>query len=311
MGWRHGVRTGLDLAPDAITLVRVRARGYRRAVIERRSEPLPDGVVTVSPVERNIVDEAAFERALRAVVGRHGGPVSVALPDPVARVGLFDVASAPARPQEFDQLVRWHLEKAFAVELGAARVASQRFRRPDGEPGVRILGSAVAQPVINQYEDLLARVGFEPEVIDLGVFHRFNVFRARMADAARPGQHFIVLTVTGSTLSLLVFDAGCPAYIRIKGMRRPLIGVDAMARILDEVDLSLNAYGKEKDLSRVTHLFMSVVEPIDALADALAERFHLTVEALLPPNADIDGLAAASDVPFARAVGALGAAAGR
>ncbi len=311
MGWRHGVRTGLDLAPDAITLVRVRARGHRRVVIEQRSEPLPDGVVALSPVERNIVDEAAFERALRAVAGRCGGPVSVAFPDPVARVGLFDVASAPARPEEFDRLVRWHLEKAFAVELGAARVTSQRFRRPDGEPGARIVGSAVAQPVISQYEDMLARVGFEPEVIDLGVFHRFNLFRARMTDAARPGQHFIVLMVTGSALSLLVFDAGCPAYIRIKGMRRPLTGVDATARILDEVDLSLNAYGKEKDLSRVTHLFMSIVEPIDALSNALAERFHLTVEALTPLNAGIEGLVAASDVPFARAVGALGAAAGR
>ena len=147
--------------------------------------------------------------------------------------------------------------------------------------------------------------------LDLGVFHRFNLFRARMTDAARPGQHFIVLMVTGSALSLLVFDAGCPAYIRIKGMRRPLTGVDATARILDEVDLSLNAYGKEKDLSRVTHLFMSIVEPIDALSNALAERFHLTVEALTPLNAGIEGLVAASDVPFARAVGALGAAAGR
>jgi hypothetical protein len=77
------------------------------------------------------------------------------------------------------------------------------------------------------------------------------------------------------------------------------------------VDLSLNAYGKEKDLSRVTHLFMSIVEPIDALSNALAERFHLTVEALTPLNAGIEGLAAVSDVPFARAVGALGAAAGR
>jgi hypothetical protein len=311
MGWRHGVRTGLDLAPDAITLVRVRARGHRRVVVEQRSEPLPDGVVTVSPVERNIVDEAAFERALRAVAGRRGGPVSVVLPDPVARVGLFDVASAPARPDEFDRLVRWHLEKAFAVELGAARVTSQRFRRPDGEPGVRILGSAVAQPVISQYENMLARVGFEPEVIDLGLFHRFNLFRARMTDAARPGQHFIVLMVTVSALSLLVVDAGCPAYIRIKGMRRPLTGVDATARLLDEVDLSLNAYGKEKDLSRVTHLFVSVFEPIDALSNALAERFHLTVEALTPLNAGLEGLTAASDVPFARAVGALGAAAGR
>jgi Tfp pilus assembly PilM family ATPase len=313
MGWRQGVRTGLDLAPDAITLVRVRERGRRRVVVEHRSEPLPDGLVVVSPVERNIVDEAAFDRALRAVAGRRGGPVSVALPDPVARVGLFDVAVVPTRPEEFDRLVRWHLEKAFAVEFGTARLTSQRFRRPDGEAGARILGSAVAQPVISQYEGALVRAGFEPSVVDLGMFHRFNLFRERIAGAARPDQHFIVLIITVAALSLLVFDGGRPAYIRIKGTRRPLTGADAVPRIVDEVELSLNAYGKEKDLSRVTHLFVSVssLEPIDPLSDALAARFHLAVEGLGPANAGIEGLAATPDFPFARAAGALGAAASR
>lgn len=310
MGWRHGVRTGLDLAPDAVTLVRVRGSGRRRVVIERRSEPLASGMLVVSPVERNIVDEAAFDRALRAVAGRRGGRVSVALPDPVARVGLFDVASAPARPDEFDRLVRWHLEKAFAVELGAARLTSQRFSRPDGQAGIRILGSAVAQPVISQYESALARAGFEPEVMDLGVFHRFNLFRARIAEAARPDQHFIVLTITLAALSVLIFDGGRPAYVRVKGTRRPLIGADAAARIVDEVDLSLNAYGKEKDLSRVTHLFLSTVEPIEALPVALAERFHLTVEPLGPGESGLSGLDE-SPPAFAVLAGALGAAAGR
>lgn len=311
MGWRHGVRTGLDLAPDALTLVRVRERGRRRVVVEHRTEPLPEGVVVVSPVERNIVDEAAFDRVLSAVAGRCGGPVSVALPDPVARVGLFDVSEVPTRPQEFDRLVRWHLEKSYAVELGAARLTSQRFARPDGESGARILGSAVAQTVIAQYENALARVGFEAEVIDLGLFHRFNLFRERVTAAAGPGQHFIVLIVTVAALSLLIFDGGRPAYIRIKGTRRPLIGADAAARIVDEVDLSLNAYGKEKDLSRVTHLFVCAADPADTLPDALGERFHLTVELITSRNAGVEFLAAMPEDSWMRLAGALGAAVGR
>jgi Tfp pilus assembly PilM family ATPase len=280
-------------------------------VIEQRSEPLAEGVVVVSPVEPSIADEAAFDRALRAVAGRRAGRVSVALPDPVARVGLFDVASAPTRPAEFNRLVRWHLEKAFAVELGTARLTSQRFTRPDGEAGCRIVGSAVAHPVISQYESALARSGFEPEVIDLGVFHRFNLYRERIAEAARPGQHFIVLSITGAALSFLVFDGGRPAYIRIKGTRRRLIGADAAARIVDEVELSLNAYGKEKDLSRVTHLFMfmSVVDPVDGLPSALEERFHLTVTVLGPGDSGLAGLDSSSIGAITSA--ALGAASSR
>lgn len=310
MRWRHGVRTGLEIAPDAVTLVRVRERGRRREVIEHRSEPLADGAVIVSPVERNLADEAAIERALRAVAGdRAGGPVSVSLPDPVARVALFDVAAVPTRREEFDRLVRWHLEKTFALELGAARVTSQRFPRSDGETGSRILGASISETVVSQYEHLLARAGFEAVAIDLGTFHRFNLFRDRIAHLASPDQHFIVLTITAAALTVMIYEGGTPAYLRIKGTRRPLTGPDTVGRILDEVELSLNAFGKEKDLSRVTHLFLSAVDCGDELPGALEGRFHLAVKSLGPVDAAVTGLAGVTDAQCARAAGAIGAAA--
>lgn len=312
MHWRHGVTTGLDIAPDALTLVRVRERGRRREVTEHRSEPLGEGALVVSPAVRNVADEAAFERALRDLAGKKGGGlVSVSLPEPVARVALFDVAAVPTRREEFDRLVRWHLEKTFAVELGAARLTAQRFRRPDGEAGSRILGAAIAEPVLSQYEALLARAGFEAVVIDLGAFHRFNLFRGRIAHAASPEQHFIVLTITTASLTVMIHEGGTPTYLRIKGTRKPLIGPDAVGRILDEVELSLNAYGKEKDLSRITHLFLSAVDPGNELPGALEARFHLTVKPLGAADTEIGGLADLSDAQCARAAAAVGAAAER
>jgi Tfp pilus assembly PilM family ATPase len=312
MHWRHGIRTGLEIAPDALTLVRVRERGHRREVLEHRSEMLADGALVVSPVERNVADEASFERALRSLAGdRAGGPVAVSLPDPVARVALFDVATVPARRDEFDRLVRWHVEKTFAVELGATRLTSQRFRRPDGEAGSRILGAAVTETVLSQYEDVLARVGFEARVIDLGAFHRFNVFRERITHLASPNQQFIALTITPAALTLMIYEGGTPAYVRIKGTRKPLTGPDAVERILDEVELSLNAYGKEKDLSRITHLFLATVDRGEELPGALEGRFHLAVKLLGPADTGIAGLDALTETQCARAAGALGAAAGR
>jgi Tfp pilus assembly PilM family ATPase len=311
MRWRHGVRTGVEIAPDAVTLVRVRERGRRREVIEHRSAALADGAVIVSPVERNIADESEVERALRAVAGaRAGGPVSLSLPDPVARVSLFDVASVPARREEFDRLVRWHVEKTFAIELGAARVTAQRFARADGETGSRVLGAAIADTVVSQYEGMLARVGFEAVVIDLGSFHRFNLFRERMARLASPDHHFLVLTITAAALTVMIYEGGSPSYLRIKGTRRPLSGSDATGRILDEVELSLNAYGKEKDLSRMTHLFLSSVDYGEELPGALEERFHLAVKSLGPADAAVAGLRDVTETQCARAAGALGAAAG-
>ena len=312
MRWRHGVRVGLEIAPDVLTFVRVRDRGRRRELIEHRSEPLAAGALAVSPAERNVADEAAFERALRTLVGdRAGGPVAVSLPDPVARVTLFDVAAVPTRREEFDRLVRWHVEKTFAVELGTARVTAQRWRRPDGEAGSRILGAAITETVVSQYENLLARVGFEAVVIDLGVFHRFNLFRQRIVRAASPDHHFIVVTITPASLTVMIDEGGSPAYLRIKGTRRPLTGPEAVERILDEVELSLNAYGKEKDLSRITHLFLSAVDCGEALPGALETRFHLVVVSLGPTDTALEGLDDLTETQCARAAGAIGAAAER
>jgi len=156
----------------------------------------------------------------------------------------------------------------------------------------------------------LARVGFEARVIDLGVFHRFNLFRARIAHSASPDQHFIVLTITAAALTVMIFDGGIPAYLRIKGTRKPLTGPDAADRILDEVELSLNAYGKEKDLSRITHMFLSIVDCAEELPGSLEARFHLAVQVLGPEEA-LAVLKSLGAAQCASVAGAIGAAAGR
>lgn len=310
MRWGPWTRVGLEIAPDGLTLVRTHGRGRRRIVTDVRTQPLPPGVVSVSPVEPNIADPAEFGRAVRALTqGRRVGPVGVALPDALARVALFDVARLPPQPIDMARLVRWHLEKTFSVDLPSARFVHQRFRRPDGESGHRVVASAIEEAVVAQYETVLIQEGLEPRVLDLASFHRFNLYRSHMARLTEPDHHFIFLTITNAALTLMIVDAGTPAYLRIKGTRRPFAGPEAVSRILDEVELSLNAYGKEKDLSRVTHLFVvAAADVADDLSDQLAARFHLTAGLLGTGDVTLDGAGALSRREFAGAAAALGAA---
>lgn len=310
--WASRVRLGLDIAPDAVTFVRLRRRGRRQSVVECRREPLPSGLLTVSPVEPNVTDLAELDRALRAVVGaRVSGPVVLSLPDPSARVSLFDVAQLPPQHRDVEGLVRWHLEKTFSIELPAARFIYQRCRRSDGEPGHRILAAAMSLPVLAQYEQAVMNVGLEPRVVDLSSFHRFNLFRSSMTRLATPDQHFIVLSTSAAALTFMLFEGGTPTYLRIKGTRKPLTGPDAAERIVDEVEMSLNAYGKEKDLSGVTHLFVSAADGGDDLPRRLQERFHLTVHGFGPLDLGIDGVRDFDQSELVRVSAALGAAAER
>ena len=307
--WGQGTRFGLEIAPDLLTLVRVRGRGRRPVLTGRWTHPLPPGLVSLSPIEPNITDATEFGRVIRSLTqGERVSAVSVAVPDPVARVVLFDVARLPAQTDDLTKLVRWHLEKTFSVELPSTRFVHQRFRRSDGEPGHRVLASAINQQVLTQYEQVLVQAGLEPRVVDLASFHRFNLYRPKIAQLAKPEHHFIFLAITGASLTLLIFESGTPAYVRIKGTRRALVGPEAVDRILDEVELSLNAYGKEKDLSRVTHLFVSAVGASDELSDRLANRFHLTARVLGADDVLLDGVPTLSPEEHARSAGALGAA---
>ncbi len=307
--WGQGTRFGLEIAPDLLTLVRIRGRGRRRTLTGWWTHPLPPGVLNLSPIEPNIADPAEFGRAIRRVIQENRvGAVSVAVPDPVARVVLFDVARLPSQANDLTQLARWRLEKTFSVELPSAHFIHQRFPRSDGEPGHRVLASAIDRKVLTQYEQVLVQAGLEPRVVDLTSFHHFNLYRPQMNRLAKPEHHFIFLTITSASLMVMIFESGSPAYVRIKGTRKPLAGPEAVYRILDEVELSLNAYGKEKDLSRVTHLFVSAVGASDALSDRLATRFHLTVRVLGAEDVVLDEMAALPPTEMARAAGALGAA---
>jgi type IV pilus assembly protein PilM len=309
MRWTPEVPLGLEIAPDALTLVRLRGRGRRRSLAAWRTQPLPPGLINVSPVEPNVTDPTAFSDALRDLLqGHRAGPVAVALPDPVARVTLFDVASLPSQGDDLTRLVRWHLEKTFSVELPSAQFVHQPFRRSDGEVGHRVLASAIDRAILTQYEEALLRAGLEPRVVDLASLHRFNLHRRSIMRLAEPDYHFIVLTIAAAGLTMMIVEGGTPAYLRIKGTRRALSGPGAVDRILDEVELSLNAYGKEKDLSRVTHLFVSATDAAAELSDRLAARFHLTVAILGSAELPLDGVAALSETDVVRVSAALGAA---
>jgi len=309
MAWGPRVRVGLDIAPDALTLVRVHGRGRRAVLVDHRVQPLAPGVLTVSPVEKNIVNPEAFGRALAALCDKSRVSVcAVSLPDSVARATLFDTVTLPAKADELDRLIRWHLEKAFALDLPSSALVHQTFPRTDGQPGPRVLAMGVEQAILAQYEDALADVGLEPRVIGLATFHRFNAHRSSMTRLAHPGQQFILLAITMAGLTILIFEGGVLGYVRIKGTRRPLTGGEATDRVLEEVEVSLNAYGKEKDLSQITHLFLSAIDPADDLPQRLEERLHLAVKALGAKDVGLQRIAALSDLEVARAAAALGAA---
>jgi len=86
------------------------------------------------------------------------------------------------------------------------------------------------------------------------------------------------------------------------------LGAEATDRVIEEVELSLNAYGKEKDLSQITHLFLSAIDQADNLPLRLEARLHLAVRMLGTADVGLGRIAALSDQDMTRAAAALGAA---
>ena len=116
-----------------------RAPGARPHPRRRRgSVELPEGTLSLSITEPNLVDADAFRQALRSVVERAGilggGRVALVLPDPVARVALLPAARGPGPGAEAEELIRFRLRKSVPFEIRERAAGVGARPAPGGSP---------------------------------------------------------------------------------------------------------------------------------------------------------------------------------
>jgi type IV pilus assembly protein PilM len=153
----------LEISQDRVAAARwTRTGGLDSYAIEA----LPNGALTPSAVETNIVDATALRGAIAGVMSKlraKDEDVALLVPDPVIRVFVQHFEQFPRSPQEAEPMLRWKLKKSVPFE--ADETVISYMRQAPREDGVDVVTALARLRIVREYEALAEGAGLYPGVV--------------------------------------------------------------------------------------------------------------------------------------------------
>ncbi|HEY6874435.1 MAG TPA: pilus assembly protein PilM [Geobacteraceae bacterium] len=200
----------------------------------------PPETLKLSVREANVINPASFVSIIRGTYLKllaGTSRISVSLPDAIGRVVLLDLETRFKTRDEGADMIRWKLKKHFPIDINEMHLDYQVLQERDsGE--ISMLVSLISRQVLNQYEELLAEAGLEPNRIDFTMFNMYRFFSGRLEIA----ENAALMAWHDGMISIMVFRNGLLDFYRSKELSGTLNG---MNRIFREIDSSFLVY-KEK-----------------------------------------------------------------
>lgn len=265
---------GLDIRRDGLRALSVQRAGGGVALLGGQLLQLSEGVMDLQAQEPNIRQPEDFVAAVQEVLlplAKGEERLAVALPDAAGHVFLLDIATPFSKPQEGEEIVRWHLKDRLPVQNRRVALAYQVLEERDAGRN-RLLVSVLAREVLNQYEELLGKAGFAAVVVDFHSLNVYNAYRSRVD----LGTDFYVVSVDDRQLSLFVFENR-----RLVFFRDRTVPADA-ERVFQELNRTLVGYRRaHSPLGRASVYLHSNWPQPDELQEAVRAAFDHDI-ALLP-----------------------------
>lgn len=162
-------KSALGIEAGSVTALALQKEGRGQFGIKQAATiELPDHLLEPSFLEKNIhganelielIDEAVETAGLRKQKRW-----SVALPGNTARSVILTLDSEPASKKELEEILDWKAESSFGTPAGEMRV-SRRKIKSDCDGKTRYFATAVKLSVIDEYETIFERLGWQAGLI--------------------------------------------------------------------------------------------------------------------------------------------------
>jgi hypothetical protein len=162
-------KAALGLEKENITALALHKEGKGRFGIKQAATiELPEHLLTPSFIERNVgsveemlvlLDEVTTNAGLR-----RQKRWSISLPSNTARTAILTLDSEPNSKDELSQILDWKSEHTFGAPSGELRIARRKIK-PDANGKPRYFATAVKLSVIDEYETLFERLGWQAGLI--------------------------------------------------------------------------------------------------------------------------------------------------
>jgi type IV pilus assembly protein PilM len=295
---------GIEISPHGVTCALTGGSTASPRVERVAHAPFSSQTLQVSLREHNVLDPDAFVAGLKSAYNLllcRSPRVAVSLPDGACRIMLLDLEGRFKSRSEALDLIRWKLKKNIPLDSADTHIDYQQLTvRENGD--LALLVAIASRTVISQYEDLITQAGLSPARIDCNVLNICRTFDRRLS----LHDDCILISLYGSTLSIVAFSQGIPEFIRSKDLSGTLA---TDSRVYMEINSSLLVY-KERFPERSDQAVFCVASPDAAqnFLEMVAETTGLTPTLLETKGAVIPGNSAPGDqirlFPCTAAIGA-------
>lgn len=206
-------KAALGLERESITALALKKEGRGRFGIRQAATiGLPTTLLNPSFTERNIasaeemlayLDEAVIKAGLQSQKRW-----SVSLPSNSARTAILTMETEPASSAEFADVFDWKAENVFGIPAGEMRVSSRKIS-PDANSKSRYFATAVKLGVIDEYETLFERKGWQA-----GLIMPRAVSEAKWLEGASADSDSLLISSQADGFVALLFRGDEPSVVR-------------------------------------------------------------------------------------------------
>ncbi len=292
---------GVDIQPGGLYLAALERNRPHTRLLGLRFESL-EGVLDVSSRQPNIRDARRFVEGLRRGVDSLAGQeerIALSLPDRAGRIYLTDVDAPFKSRQEGVDILKWRLKSNLPAPPGQVNLDYQILeKRDDGRQ--RCIVAAIAQPVLEQYEDLVGEANRHAIQIDFHTLNLYNYYRPRLD----LGDECILVGLESGLLSIQYVTAHGLNYHRVREFKiNP-------QKVFSEINRTMvEAYESFPAMKRCA-IFAHVDPDLDGEFDKLlSSAFERDVKCLDPGLKRFSGEGKTGGLqPVGSVIAALGAA---
>lgn len=257
---------GVDVQPGGLYFAALQRNRPQTRLSGLRFESL-EGVLDVSSRQPNIRDARRFVEGLRRGVDALAGNeerIALSLPDRAGRIYLTDVDAPFKTHQEGIDILKWRLKSNLPAPPAQVHIDYQVIgKREDGRQ--HCIVAAIAQPVLEQYEDLVNEAQRHAVQIDFHSLNLYNYYRPRLD----LGDEFIMVGVERNLLSLQYVTGGSLSYQRVREIRGDKQTFREINRTLVE---ACDTFPAMKRCAVFAHVDSDMGDDVDTLLTAAFER---------------------------------------
>jgi hypothetical protein len=180
-------------------------RARRHAVLE-----LPAGLLEPHFDRKNIADAAALSGVLKEGLRQlqvSGKKIACLVPEACLKILVLAFDSLPASDKERERIIRWRAKKQMAILPEDTRLS---YEMVASSSSIKVLAALARTPVIREYEDLFAGLGYE-----VGIAASPTISLLNLVDWENE-KDFLVANIEEDSLGLVVVTQSEPALFRLK-----------------------------------------------------------------------------------------------